>query len=60
MVTILLINQVIGGTSSIERIGVSVGFVSSFPKKKVRKRAISLNGLSDGSQILVTPRRKRR
>ena len=58
VVTILLINQVIGGTSSIERVGVPIGLVSSFPKKKVRKRAVSLDLLSEGSQILVTPRRK--
>ena len=56
MVTVHLVNQVIGVTSSIERIRVPVWFVSSLPEEKVWKRAISSDLLSDRSQVLVIPK----
>ena len=56
MVTVHLVNQVIGVTSSIERIRVPVWLVRSLPEEKVRKRAISFDLLSNRSQVLIIPK----
>ena len=58
VVTIRLIKQVIDDSSSIERIRVAVGLISSLPVKEVRIKLGRGDLLRDLGQVSVDPARK--